>query len=352
MTRKYEKKTPAHEISPQDLGSIQIDPNDIMEPHIKQKFGELHGRYQTLFTKAPGKYTGYFGSHDTFINFSDHPAPNRKVYQPNYSEEKKVALAEKMDKLIEWGVLERPENLGITPEFVSPSMLVPKLEKDEFRFVTDFSSLNKFIRRYPTASPTIKEAKLWLAKKKYRVELDLSNYFYQSGVSREDSQWLGVLHPFKGLHVYTVEPQGLKNASEHAYSLLSLIYGDMCQDGQVTRVADSLYPLGDTWEELLNNYEEVLMRANLAGLSFKPSKVVIAPQKSIIFGWNIMNGIWTPTDHVVSALARAELPVTMKQLRGRILQTVERVYPEICNHLDQVGKSCWQQLFLSKNTMV
>ena len=312
----YEKDVKASEIEPSELELIQVDPDGVLTKEERDQFHQLHLRYKELFTKAPGKYTGYFGPHDTHINFSDHPAPNKKVYQPNYSEDKKRALAEKMDTLIEWGVLQRPELLGIVPEFVSPSMLVPKLEKDEYRFVTDFTSLNKFVRRYPTSSPTIKEAKIWLARKRMRIELDLSNYFYQSGVSRSDSQWLGVLHPYKGLHVYTVEPQGLKNSSEHAYSLLSLIYGDMCQEGKVTRVADSLYPLGDDIHELLENYEEVLRRAHQAGFSFKPSKVIIAPQKSVIFGWNVERGLWTPTDHVISALARAELPTTIKQLRG------------------------------------
>ena len=312
----YVKDRPAHEISSPTIDHIQIDPDNLMSPEVKKKFKDLHIQYEELFTKAPGKYTGYYGPHDTCINFSDHPAPNKKVYQPSYSEEKKLALAKKMDDLIAWGVLQRPELLGITPEFVSPSMLVPKLEKDEYRYVTDFTSLNKFVRRYPTSSPTIKEAKLWLAKRRLRIELDLSNYFYQSGVTREDAQWLGVLHPYKGLYVYTVEPQGLKNSSEHAYSLLSLVYGDLCQEGRVTRVADSLYPLGDTWDELLENYQEVLSRALLAGFSFKPTKVIIAPRKSVIFGWNIMDGVWTPTEHVVSALAGAELPTTMKQLRG------------------------------------
>ena len=47
-------------------------------------------------------------------------------------------LADKMDKLEQWGVLVKPEELGIVPEFVVPSMLTPKPEPGEFRLVTDF----------------------------------------------------------------------------------------------------------------------------------------------------------------------------------------------------------------------
>ena len=41
-------------------------------------------------------------------------------------------LGQKMDVLESWGVLRKPEDLGIVPEFVVPSMLTPKPEKDQF----------------------------------------------------------------------------------------------------------------------------------------------------------------------------------------------------------------------------
>ena len=50
-------------------------------------------------------------------------------------------LADKMDVLEKWGVLRKPEELGIVPEFVVPSLLVPKPEKNEWRLVSDFTSL-------------------------------------------------------------------------------------------------------------------------------------------------------------------------------------------------------------------
>ena len=62
-----------------------------------------------------------------------------------------------------------------------------------------------------------KEAKEKLVKFEYHIQLDLSSYFYQGGMKIEDCQYLATPHPFKGLRVYVCEPQGLKNASEHAY---------------------------------------------------------------------------------------------------------------------------------------
>ena len=66
-------------------------------------------------------------------------------------------LAEKMDKLESWGVLRKPEDLGVVPEFVVPSMLTPKVEQGQFRLVTDFTSLNQYIKKLPTVAPNIQE---------------------------------------------------------------------------------------------------------------------------------------------------------------------------------------------------
>ena len=107
-------------------------------------------------------------------------------------------LGEKMDALEEWGVLRKPEDLGIIPEYVVPSMLTPKPEKDQYRLVTDFASLNKYIRKLPTVSPNIQEAKAKIAKYKYHVFLDLSNikicsHMYLSFIREQVSLnlWLG-----------------------------------------------------------------------------------------------------------------------------------------------------------------
>ena len=68
-------------------------------------------------------------------------------------------LAEKMDKLEEWGVLACPEKLGITVEHVQPIMLVPKKDEGEYRMVTDFSTINTYIKRVPTTSAMMAQAK-------------------------------------------------------------------------------------------------------------------------------------------------------------------------------------------------
>ena len=141
-----------------------------------------------------------------------------------------------MDELIQSGILMRPEEIGVTAEFISPCLIIPKLEKDSFRLVSDLTGLNRFVKRSPMSSPTIQEAKTDLARKKYFAEIDLSNYFFQGGLRREDCSFLAVQHPFKGIFCYTASPQGLKNSSEHSYERLGRVYGDMMQQSRIAHV--------------------------------------------------------------------------------------------------------------------
>ena len=123
-----------------------------------------------------------------------------------------------------------PERVGVRVKFCSASMVLPKHEEGEYRLVTNFGPLNNHLRRSPAVSPSIPEAKRVIAKYPYRIDLDLSNYFYQSGMSRRDMQYLGTYHPKKGMLVYTCQPQGLLMTSQDAYEKLARIFSDMLAD--------------------------------------------------------------------------------------------------------------------------
>ena len=171
---------------------------------------------------------------------------------PKYNDKMNHVLAEKMDQLEKWGVLAKPEDSGVVPLFVCPSMVVPK-ENGDFRLVTDFTSLNTHIRKPPALSPSIEETKMQIAKFKYLATLDLANFYYQHGMKKEDIQYLATQHPFKGLRVYTCEPQGIRGASEHSYERLSRVFGDLCQEEKMARQADGLFVGGNTIEEFYDN---------------------------------------------------------------------------------------------------
>ena len=303
-------------INPDYINQLQVDPDGILSDSERDVFHQLHKKFAHLFTPQPGKYNGSWGYIENKLKFSTPPPPNSRTHIPNYAPSMNTLMAEKMDTLEEWGVLATPEEVGVSVDFVSPSMLVPKPESKDYRLVTDFSALNLYLKRVPNTSATIAQAKARIARAKYVVHLDLSNYFHQCGLQREDIKFLGTVHPFKGIRVYTCDPQGLKGASERSYEKLLRIYGDLIQSHRLAQMADGLHVLGDSIPELAANYEEVLHRANSCNLTFKPSKVIVCPQNINIFGWSLRGSKWHPTEHTTSALVNADIPVTIKQLRS------------------------------------
>ena len=299
-----------------NLEQIQVDPDMMLTQSERDISHKLHERFSALFTQQPGKYNGHHGYINNKLQFSTLPPPNTKTRIPNYSPPMNKILAEKMDALEEWGVLAVPEKLGINVEFISPSMLVPKPDSKEYRLVTDFSALNVYLKKVPNTSATIQQAKSRIARAQFVVHLDLANYFYQCGLQQEDVKYLGTIHPFKGVRVYTCDPQGLKGASERSYEKLVRIYGDLIQSGKLAQMADGLHVLGSTIQELAQNYVEVLNRAELCGLTFKPSKVIVCPRNIKLFGWELRDHVWHPTAHTISALVNAPRPITVKQMRS------------------------------------
>ena len=297
------------------IQDITIDPDNTFDQKWKNKFRNLCEEFSDIINYRPSKYNGWYGDIDNSIDFATTPPPTKKIHMPKYGDKMNKILAEKMDQLEKWGVLVPPEEVGIVPVFVCPSMLMPK-ENNQWRLVTDFTSLNKHIRKPPSLAPTIEETKLQLSKFKYFASLDLSNFYYQNGMKQEDLQFLATQHPYKGIRIYKVEPQGLRGASEHAYERLSRIFGDLCQEGKMARQADGLFVGGETLQSFYDNLREVFMKLRNANFTIKPSKIIINPQKTVLFGWMKTKEGWEPTEHTLSPLLKAEPPKTIKKLRG------------------------------------
>ena len=144
--------------------------------------------------------------------------------------------------------------------------------------------------------------------------IDLSQFYFQNRMDRGSIQYLGVIHPYRGTLVYTVSPMGLRNSSEMAYERLTRIFGDMQKKRQLCRQADALIVGGDSIQCLFSNLKEVFTRLRACGMTIKPSKLIICPKSTVLFGWEFSNQAWKPSAHKVNPLVSASRPLTVKQL--------------------------------------
>ena len=297
------------------LSKVSIDPDNRLSQRAKTMFSDIITSFSDIVTDIPGRYNGFFGQVTCSLTMSGSPPPSLKPRIPSYSSEKLKILADLLDDMERWGVIVKPETIGVVPTHIHPCILVPK-ENDKYRLVTDFKSIQNYILPLPTVMPTVDEAMKALASADFHVELDFSNYYWQNPIPREDSAKLAVAHPYGGLRVYTVCPQGLRNSAEWGSEILARIYGDMVRQNKCTRIADQIYVLGNSVIELSENLKMVMQRARNSNLTFKASKIIVCPASTVILGWKKHFSQWIPTNHVMSPLSAAEPPSTVKKMRG------------------------------------
>ena len=89
------------------------------------------------------------------------------------------------------------------------------------------------------------------------------------------------------------------------------ILDDLLLEGNVIKIADDLYVGGNTPEEVLKTWKEVLIALQHNGLKLSATKTECCPTSVTILGWVWSQGTLKASPHKSSALAAVELPVTV-----------------------------------------
>ena len=79
------------------------------------------------------------------------------------------------------------------------------------------------------------------------------------------------------------------------------VLGDLIHAGVVAKIADDLYCVADSQEELLQNWKRVLQA--LSKCNLKLSASVINPKSTVILGWIRDSGTLQASPHRIAALA-------------------------------------------------
>jgi hypothetical protein len=136
--------------------------------------------------------------------------PQRKGRLPQYARYTLVELQDKVDISLEaLGVFKRPEDLGVTVEYLNPSFLVKK-PSGGFRLVTAFADVGRYSKPQPSLLPDVDSTLRTIARWKYIIVSDLTSAFYQIPLARNSMKYCGVVTPFKGVRVYTRCAMGIQ----------------------------------------------------------------------------------------------------------------------------------------------
>ena len=182
-----------------------------------------------------------------------------------------------------------------------------------------------------------------LARWKFIVKTDLYQGFFQNHLHQEAQKWCAILSPFGGLRYFKRGIQGLINQSEELDELLCNIFKDMLTDGKLIKQADDLFTGGDTLEEAINNFEEMLIICRKNNLKLSPSKTVMFPVSVDIMSWIWSEGgTLSPSPHRKLALVKVteEDLKTVRDVRSWIGLYKTFIYhtPSLCKIMDPFDK--------------
>lgn len=295
---------------------VLIDPDEQWDDNIRQQFKNSVTEFNDVFDESIGKYNDASGRVRAHITIGSTQPPKSKAIIPSYDSDKLSLMQSIMDDLEAQGVMAKPEDMGIVVEQVSPSFLIPKKTPNDFRLVTSFNRLAQYVKPPPSKSTSTEEVLIFLSRWKHVIKTDMAKQFYQLPMDKESMKYVATMTPFKGLRIYCRAAMGMPGSSENLDELMSRVLGELLHRGTVAKIADDIYIGGNSPEELLQNWVELLHVFKRNNLRLSASKTVINPQETVILGWVWKNGNISPSPHRLSTLAHSEPPSTIKGLRS------------------------------------
>ena len=337
--------------------TVSLDPDNILSGKVRQSFESVLTQYDDVFNDKLTGYNGASGPFKSVVNMGPVQPPQRKGRLPLYSRDKLVDLQEHFDILEKQGVFARPEDVGITVEYLNPSFLVKK-PQGGYRLVTAFADVGRYAKPQPSLMPDVDTVLRNIGQWHYLIKTDLTSAFYQIPLSKESMKYCGVVTPFRGVRVYTRCAMGMPGSETALEELTCRVFGDLLQEGIVVKLADDLYCGGDTPDELLLNWSRVLAALQRNNLKLKPSKTVICPKSTTILGWIWSQGTLSASPHRLATLSTCPVPETVKGLRsfigaykvlGRVLESCSQIIAPLDDSI--AGMTSNEKIVWSENSL-
>ena len=184
--------------------TVQLDPDNQLHDPICKQFRQVLQKFDPVFNPDIPRYNGAAGHIEATVNMGPVQHPQRKGRVPQYS---RISV-DKFDELERAQVFQRPENIGLTVEYLNLSFLVKK-PSASLRLVTAFADVGRYREPQPSLMPDVDSSLRTITSWKYLIKIDLTRSFFQIPLSRSSIKYCGVSTSFRGIRVYARSAMGM-----------------------------------------------------------------------------------------------------------------------------------------------
>ena len=305
---------------------MQLDPDNQLPDPLCKQFRQVLQKFDSVFNPDIPGYNGAAGHIEATVN----------VGPVQQSRNQLVELQDKFDELERAQVFQRPENIGLTVEYLNPSMHSLWKPSGGHRLVTAFADVGRYSKPQPSLMSDVDSTLRTIVPWKYLIKTDLTRAFFQIPLSRSSMKYCGVSTPCRGIRVYARSAMGMPGSETALEEMMCRVVGDLIQEGCVAKLADDLYCGADSPEELLTIWTRVLDQLQRCNLRLSPTKTVICPKSTSILGWIWSQGKLTASPHRIAVLTTCPPPSTVKDLRSFIgaYKVLSRVLPNCSDSIN------------------
>ena len=243
----------------------------------------------------------------------------------------------------------------------SPVMLAKKKKTDgtvAYRFCVDLKQINSLTNKDSYSLPRICETVDALSGAKYFSTIDIDRAFWQVGVAEEDKEKTAFVMDGK-LFEFNVMPFGSMNASSTFQRLMDRVLRGLTWKQCLVYVDDVLI-FSSSFENHLQDIDEVLSRFKFAGLKLKPTKCTFADNEVEYLGFKITDRGLAASNSKVEAIMKITPPSTTKNLYSflcsvnyyrTLIPNYGRITSELYKMCEGKSRHCqWSSLLLKNFT--
>ena len=296
--------------------------------HRSVLFEELHleglditAEQRSLLEGVLGQYCDVFGKDEDDLGYcsavkhdidtGNHP-PIRQRYrrlQPPLKDQ----VQEELDRMEKHGIIQKSCSPWCSP-------LVPvKKKSGKIRICIDYRKLNSITKLNSYPLPNIEDTLMQFSNTKFFSTLDLLSGYHQIALDRTSMEKTA-FSTDRGLYEYKVMPQGACNSPATFQNLMNVMLQGMASH-QASAYLDDILITGRTFEEHLENLEEVLKRLRSYGLKLSTQKCNLLKDSVPYLGHILTRDGVKTSDKNVEAIMNLPIPTTvrgLKKLNGMI----------------------------------